>query len=124
MKNPEPSVASGGHGGPDSGHSEESSAIRAAAHRRAMESQRAERAEAEVRRLSHALDRSVYLQAHYAKLLNMWDGGDRIVFENAQQWLDRLDALERTADTATRQVTTESPDPAQDPQVDRPDGVE
>jgi len=37
-----------------------------------------------------ALDESVKLQAHYAKLLNMHDGGERMVFPTADLWLARL----------------------------------
>lgn len=51
--------------------------------------------EGEVERLRAALESSVRLQSHYAKLLNMHDGGERIGFESAQQWLERLDELER-----------------------------
>ena len=40
-----------------------------------------------------ALEELVKLQAHYAKLLNMQDGGQRIAFESAEQWLARLKEL-------------------------------
>lgn len=40
--------------------------------------------------LSVALEESVKLQSHYAKLLNMHDGGKRIGFDNAKAWVDRL----------------------------------
>ena len=40
--------------------------------------------------LAVALEESVKLQAHYAKLLNQYDGGERLAFENAQEWLDRM----------------------------------
>lgn len=40
--------------------------------------------------LRRALEESVKLQSHYAKLLNMHDGGTRLQFENASAWLDRL----------------------------------
>ena len=43
--------------------------------------------------LKEALEESVKLQAHYAKLLNMYDEGKRIIFKNSQQWLDRLQEL-------------------------------
>ena len=39
-----------------------------------------------------ALDESLKLQAHYAKLLNMWDGGNRMIFKDRQSWIDRLKA--------------------------------
>lgn len=40
--------------------------------------------------LMRALVESVKLQAHYAGLLNMYDGGERIVFQNASEWLKRI----------------------------------
>ncbi len=45
--------------------------------------------------LRRALDESVKLQAHYAELLNMHDGGQRMIFRTTQEWLDRLAALDR-----------------------------
>ena len=50
-----------------------------------------------------ALEESVGLQSHYAKLLNMYDGGERIGFENAEAWIARLrecGKLPTTANTA------------------------
>jgi len=47
-------------------------------------------AKAEIRDLWAALDESVKLQSHYAMLLNMHDGGERIGFEDGQAWVDRL----------------------------------
>ena len=44
--------------------------------------------------LRHALEESVKLQSHYAKLLNIYDGGIRKEFANAQVWLDRLAKVE------------------------------
>jgi len=38
----------------------------------------------------NALEQLIHLQAHYASLLNMYDGGKRIEFKDAKQWLDRL----------------------------------
>jgi hypothetical protein len=38
----------------------------------------------------NALERSVKLQSHYAGLLNMWDGGERMQFKNADEWIERL----------------------------------
>ena len=43
--------------------------------------------------LEEALKESVKLQSHYAKLLNMYDGGERLQFENADEWVDRLRSL-------------------------------
>jgi hypothetical protein len=94
----------------DSGHSDASEA-KFLRFRLEQEEARCEGYRLQSKRLLHALERSVFLQAHYAKLLNMWDGGHRIVFENAQQWLARLEALERTDDTASLPATSESPDP-------------
>lgn len=37
-----------------------------------------------------ALQESLKLQAHYAQLLNDWDGGERKIFRSVSQWLDRL----------------------------------
>ncbi len=43
--------------------------------------------------LRRALEESVQLQSHYAKLLNLWDGGKRRTFENGDAWIDRLREL-------------------------------
>jgi hypothetical protein len=40
-----------------------------------------------------ALARSVDLQSHYARLLNIYDGGSRLSFSDAQAWIDRLALL-------------------------------
>ena len=40
--------------------------------------------------LKKALEKSVNLQSHYAKLLNMYDNGKRIEFKNADEWIERL----------------------------------
>lgn len=37
-----------------------------------------------------ALEESVRLQSHYARLLNMHDGGERIGFMDANEWIARL----------------------------------
>ena len=39
------------------------------------------------------LDESIRLQSHYADLLNMQDGGQRIIFKNSDEWIKRLDSL-------------------------------
>ena len=49
--------------------------------------------EARVAKLEAALEQSVELQSHYAELLNMYDGGQRLTFANVEAWLDRLDVL-------------------------------
>ena len=48
---------------------------------------------ARVAKLEAALKQSVELQSHYAELLNMHDGGQRLAFANVEAWLDRLAAL-------------------------------
>lgn len=45
--------------------------------------------------LRSALEESLRLQAHYAKLLNMYDGGSRMVFGSVEEWLERLKEMER-----------------------------
>jgi hypothetical protein len=37
-----------------------------------------------------ALEESVQLQSHYAQILNMHDGGQRLAFANAAAWIQRL----------------------------------
>lgn len=37
-----------------------------------------------------ALEESLKLQTHYAKLLNQYDGGKRIIFKSVSEWLKRL----------------------------------
>ncbi len=38
----------------------------------------------------YCLRRSVKLQSHYARLLNMLDGGQRMTFDSAAAWIYRL----------------------------------
>jgi hypothetical protein len=38
-----------------------------------------------------ALEESVKLQSHYARLLNDYDGGWRLTFASAADWMRRLD---------------------------------
>jgi len=40
--------------------------------------------------LRAALEASVKLQSHYARLLNMYDTGLRLEFANADEWIERL----------------------------------
>lgn len=47
----------------------------------------------ENKELKIALEKSLTLQRHYAKLLNSYDGGERIVFNSAEEWLARLRKL-------------------------------
>lgn len=44
--------------------------------------------------LIDALTESVKLQSHYAKLLNMYDGGKRMQFENVEAWLKRMEEVD------------------------------
>lgn len=44
----------------------------------------------EIEQLKTALDELVKFQAHYATLLNQYDGGSRIAFKNADEWIARL----------------------------------
>jgi hypothetical protein len=48
--------------------------------------------------LKHALEESVWLQSHYAKLLNGYDGGRRLGFDSADAWLARLREVQRRAE--------------------------
>lgn len=59
----------------------------------------------EIERLRRALDESVKLQSHYAKLLNIHDGGERMQFTDREEWLRRLDVCVEIAraDAANRQ---------------------
>lgn len=45
--------------------------------------------------LWYALEESVKLQSHYANLINMYDGGQRIQFKDAKEWLLRLRKVEK-----------------------------
>lgn len=42
-----------------------------------------------------ALEESVKLQVHYAELLNQYDGGERLIFANAEAFMERLRELDR-----------------------------
>lgn len=53
--------------------------------------------DADVGRLWDALAESVKLQAHYASLLNMHDGGQRLIFPTVEAWLARLHELKTDA---------------------------
>lgn len=44
--------------------------------------------------MAKALDESVKLQSHYAEILNMRDGGERKIFKNSDEWVERLKSLE------------------------------
>ena len=49
-----------------------------------------EELQAHIAELRIALDESVKLQAQYAELLNMWDGGKRMIFKDTSAWIARL----------------------------------
>lgn len=44
----------------------------------------------EISRYQIALQKSIKLQSHYAKLLNMYDGGLRMQFKDEHEWIARL----------------------------------
>lgn len=51
--------------------------------------------------LEIALEESVKLQSHYAALLNMHDGGERLQFTTAEEWIEwliEIGQLKRPAD--------------------------
>lgn len=48
--------------------------------------------EPDINTLKYALEESVKLQSHYAKLLNEYDGGTRMEF-TAESWLERMKNL-------------------------------
>ena len=54
--------------------------------------------------LEFALKASVSLQSHYAGLLNQYDGGERIEFHDAADWIGRLrmNSAERASDAQRR----------------------
>lgn len=58
-----------------------------------------------VQELRLALDELVKLQAHYAELLNMHDGGKRRSFRTADEWMARLRELSSPATDAKGKLT-------------------
>ena len=48
-----------------------------------------------IKELKQALFESLKLQSHYAKLLNMHDGGERIGFASIEAWLERIKNTEQ-----------------------------
>lgn len=50
-----------------------------------------------------ALEESVKLQSHYASILNDYDGGARIQFKDANEWLYRLRALQTAEEKKRKQ---------------------
>jgi hypothetical protein len=47
-----------------------------------------------ITKIEKALEESVKLQSHYAHLLNIWDGGQRMQFANSDAWIRRLEDIE------------------------------
>lgn len=43
--------------------------------------------------LRNALNESLKLQSHYARLLNKYDNGERMSFYNIEDWIKRLKEL-------------------------------
>lgn len=50
--------------------------------------------------LYRALEESVKLQSHYAELLNQYDGGERLIFKDEREWLQRLRKLDNIKNKA------------------------
>jgi len=46
-----------------------------------------------IEKLEKAIDESLKLQSHYAKLLNMYDEGERRQFKNRIEWMVRIDEV-------------------------------
>jgi hypothetical protein len=62
----------------------------------------------EIDELRSALEESVKLQSFYAQLLNQYDGGMRLKFANAEEWITRLRACKDgkgAADSKDRETT-------------------
>lgn len=49
-----------------------------------------ENKDTQIENLTKALEESLKLQAHYAQLLNDYDGGRRLIFKTKEEWLNRL----------------------------------
>lgn len=58
--------------------------------------------------LKNGLDESVKLQGHYAELLNMYDGGQRIIFQSADEWILRLNKLKKNKEQPEFPTYTDS----------------
>ena len=56
--------------------------------------------------LERVLEQSLQLQSHYGELLNTWDGGQRLAFKDAADWIARLrmSPEERMADAEARRA--------------------
>lgn len=46
-------------------------------------------------KLEKALEESLKLQCHYASLLNQYDGGQRMIFKDSEEWIARLDYVKK-----------------------------
>lgn len=58
----------------------------------------------DIERLKELLDESFKLQTHSAKLLNMHDGGERIVFDSIEQFEERLKFVKENYRKAAKDV--------------------
>lgn len=58
-----------------------------------------------IEELENALEASVTLQSHYAKLLNQYDLGERMSFSNAGEWIARLRELKQSKKQDPRSPT-------------------
>ncbi len=56
----------------------------------------------QIYQLTKALQASLKHQAHYGELLNMHDGGQRRIFKSVDEWLARLDEVEKQEDQLVR----------------------
>ena len=59
--------------------------------------------------LEYALQESVKLQSHYAGLLNMHDGGKRLMFGDTEAWLNRLRSLAPGQKLKPKRKTEDAP---------------
>lgn len=60
------------------------------ARKHAAAEERATEADGRIAILETALSESVKIQSHYASLLNAYDGGKRLQFASAEEWIKRL----------------------------------
>jgi hypothetical protein len=64
-----------------------------------------------------ALEASVKMQSHYASLLNMHDGGARLLFPHATDWIARLSATRVIGSCEVHEIFEAMSKP---PEEDRP----
>jgi hypothetical protein len=63
----------------------------------------------EIEQLRDALGESLKLQSHYAELLNMHDGGERVGFASVDAWIERLREVRSGGRTRATPSTTDEP---------------